>query len=462
MNPLIQFKTITSPLLITFTLVGFALLPRVQAVVPPPDGGYPGFNTAEGTNALFNLTTGSANTAVGWFSLFSNTDGSFNTAAGAGALLFNTANQNTAFGTAALLFNTTGQANTGVGSAALLNNTTGDGNTATGARALTSNTIGSQNTANGTGALQLNTEGDNNTANGTSALILNTTGGQNTAVGSGALFGNNSSDNTAVGFQSLFSNTTGIQNTATGAQALASNTSGQSNTATGYLALLNNQYGNFNNAVGRFALASNTTGMDNTAIGDFAGFNQTTGGGNVYIGSGVTGLAGEGGACYIRSIFGQVSAGGTQVFVNSNHKLGTTTSSKRFKENIKPMDKASEALFSLKPVSFRYKKEIDPASKSQFGLVAEDVERVHPDLVIRDKEGKPYSVRYDQVNAMLLNEFLKEHRRNEEQEAIIARLVATDTRQQKQIEALTAALQKVSNAQLELSKSAPLTVLNDQ
>jgi trimeric autotransporter adhesin len=159
-------------------------------------------------------------------------------------------------------------------------------------------------------------------------------------------------------------------------------------------------------------------------------------------------------ACYIRSIFGQTSANGAQVLINSDNKLATIASSKRFKQDIKAMDKASEALFALKPVSFRYKKEMDPARTSQLGLVAEYVEKVNPDLVVRDKEGKPYSVRYDQVNAMLLNEFLKEHRKNEKQEAMIAR-------QQEQIEALTAGLQKVS-AQLEATKPAPQTVLNNK
>jgi hypothetical protein len=168
----------------------------------------------------------------------------------------------------------------------------------------------------------------------------------------------------------------------------------------------------------------------------------------------MVGVAGESNACCIASIFGQTSASGIPVLINSNNKLGTTTSSKRFKQEVKAMDKASEALFSLKPVSFRYKKEIDPAGTSQLGLVAEDVEKVNPDLVVRDKEGKPYSVRYNQVNAMLLNEFLKEHRKVEEQGAIIAK-------QQKQIEALTAGLQKVS-AQLEASKPAPQVVNNNQ
>ena len=173
-------------------------------------------------------------------------------------------------------------------------------------------------------------------------------------------------------------------------------------------------------------------------------------------------------SCYIGQIFGATSAGGTAVFINSDGRLGTITSSKRFKEEINPMDKASEARFALKPVTFRYKKEIDPAGRSQFGLVAEEVEKVNPDLIVRDKEGKPYSVRYDQVNAMLLNEFLKEHGKVQEQEATITRLTSTDAKQeatiakqQKQIEALTAGLQKVS-AQLEASKPVPQVVNNNQ
>jgi hypothetical protein len=173
------------------------------------------------------------------------------------------------------------------------------------------------------------------------------------------------------------------------------------------------------------------------------------------------GAAGESNACYIASIFGQLSSNGAPVFVNAAGKLATTQSSRRFKDDIKPMDETSETLFSLKPVTFRYKKEIDPVGTSQFGLVAEEVEKVNPDLVVRDKEGKPYSVRYDQVNAMLLNEFLKEHRTVQEQGATITRqrkdFEAAIAQQHKQIEALTAGLQKVS-AQLELNKAAPRTV----
>ena len=186
------------------------------------------------------------------------------------------------------------------------------------------------------------------------------------------------------------------------------------------------------------------------------------------------GVAGESNACYIASIFGQTSANGMPVFINSDNKLGTITSSNRFKEEIKPMDKVSEALFALKPVAFRYKKDIDPAGTPQLGLVAEEVEKVNPDLVVRDKEGKPYSVRYDQVNAMLLNEFLKEHRKVDNLEVTVTQQrkdfeAATTqqqkgfeskiTQQQKQIDALTAGLQKV-NAQLEASKPAAQVVNN--
>jgi hypothetical protein len=349
-------KIITNIIYRTFALFAFAcfaLLPAPNAfgVVPAPDGGYPGGNTAEGQAALLSLTSGGYNTAVGFLSLRSDTTGSFNTGVGAGTLLANTA----------------------------------DSNTATGAGALLSNTTGTFNTANGTFALFSNTVGDGNTASGRGGLASNVSGG----------------GNTAIGFQ---------------------------------------------------ALALNTTGGDNTAIGDSAGFNQTTGSGNVYIGALMQGVAGENNACYIASIFGATSASGIPVLINSNHKLGTTTSSKRFKEDIKAMDKASEALFSLTPVTFRYKKEIDPAGTTQLGLVAEEVERVNPDLVVRDKEGKPYSVRYEQVNAMLLNEFLKAHRRIEEQDKRIDQLTA-------QLKEQALLIQKV-NDKVELNRCAPQTVAN--
>jgi uncharacterized coiled-coil protein SlyX len=367
--------------LASLLLVCLGLLPKAQAVSPPPDGGYPGGNTAEGQDALLSLTSGLYNTALGLFSLRVNTTGSFNTATGAGTLLSNT---------------------------------------------------GSDNTATGAGALLSNTSGVSNTATGESALFSNTTGSFNTADGSGALLENTTgTDNTALGLDALFNNTTG----------------------------------NTNMAIGNAALNSNTTGSDNTVIGFNSGFAVTTANNVICIGARVAG-ANVSNTCYIGSIFGQTSSAGTAVFINSDGKLGTTTSSKRFKDDIKPMDKASEALLALKPVTFRYKKEIDPAGTSQFGLVAEEVEKVNPDLVVRDKEGKPYSVRYDQVNTMLLNEFLKEHRMVQEQKGTIGQLKstvekqeATNAQQQKQIEALTAGLQKVS-AQIEASKPAQQVVNN--
>jgi len=417
-------------------IVCIASLPNARAVVPPPEGGYPNFTTAAGDHALQALTLGLGNTALGTFSLFSVTTGNFNTAVGAGALDLNTADSNTATGAAALLFNTTG----------------------------------TENTANGTAALELNETGSNNTANGAFALFSNTGGSFNTAIGVQALFSNTGSANTgsantATGFQALLSNTTGLNNAANGYQALNSNDVGAGNTATGFQALRSNTAGDRNTAHGESALDGNTTGSTNTAIGFSALINNTTGhdniavgfaGGNVTTASNVICIGALGNnvdnSCFIGQIFGATSSGGTAVFVNSNGRLGTATSSKRFKDEVKPMDKASEALFSLKPVTFRYKKEIDPASISQFGLVAEDVEKVNADLIVRDKEGKPYSVRYDQVNAMLLNEFLKEHRKVEDLEANAAR-------QQRQIEALTEGLHKVS-AQLEVSKPAPQVVDN--
>ena len=325
-----------------------------------------------------------------------------------------------------------GLRNTANGALALLSNTTGSFNTANGAFALFANTTGADNTANGNGALTSNTTGFSNTANGSVALVGNITGHQNTAHGTSA----------------LFNNTTGNFNTATGEQALVSNTTGNGNTA-----------------AGQNALASNTTGSFCTALGEDAGFNVSTANNVICIGFGVGG-ANVSNSCYIGSIFGQTSSGGVAVFIDSAGKLGTLTSSRRFKEGIKPMEQASEALFALKPVTFRYKKEIEPAGTSQFGLVAEDVEKINPDLVVRDKKGKPHSVRYDQVNAMLLNEFLKEHRTVQElkstaakQGANAAKQEAIIAHQQKQIEALTAGLQKVS-AQIEASKPPPQVVNN--
>jgi len=415
-------------------IVCIGLLPRAQAVSPPPPGGYPNFTTAAGDHALQALTLGLGNTALGTFSSFSVTTGGFNTAVGAGALDLNTADSNTATGAAALLFNTTGTENTANGTAALEFNDTA-----------------SDNTANGAFALFSHVSGNGNTANGWHALFSDTSGQVNTAIGAGALAsddnGFNGSFNTAVGASALFSNNAG-DNTAIGAGALQGNTSGNENLAIGVSALVTNQ-----------------TGNRNIALGSFAGSGLMTGSDNIYIGYNLGATAGESNACYIKSIFGQTNNLGSAVFIDANNKLGTLTSSKRFKEDIQPMDKASDALFALKPVSFHYKKQIDPAGKSQFGLVAEDVEKVNPDLVVRDKEGKAYSVRYDQVNAMLLNEFLKEHNEVQSLEAQLApqqqEFGSKLSQQDKHIESLSAGLQKGS-AQLEMSRRAPEMAANNQ
>ena len=277
------------------------------------------------------------------------------------------------------------------------------------------------------------------------------------------------SQNTAEGEDALFSLITGFNNTTIGFKALFSLTTGNNNTASGFEALNNNSTGGFNTAIGFVALLSNTTGSDNIALGFQAGQNLTTGSNNIDIGNlGVAGdskririgTAGTQTKTFIAGISGATVAGGVGVIVGSNGQLGTVVSSNRFKDAIKPMDKASEAILALRPVTFYYKKELDPDGIPQFGLVAEQVEKVNPDLVARDEEGKPYTVRYEAVNAMLLNEFLKEHRTVQELKSAAAKHEAIIAHQQKQIEALTAGLQKVS-AEVELSKPAPRTVVSN-
>jgi len=221
---------------------------------------------------------------------------------------------------------------------------------------------------------------------------------------------------------------------------------------------LHNDSGDYNTAIGLFALGSVTTGFSNTGLGRSAGTSVTTADHVICIGDNVSG-ANVSNSCYIGGIWQQ--PGGSQaVYVNAGGKLGALASSRRFKDEIKPMEHASEVIYQLNPVSFRYKPEIEPGRPASFGLIAEEVETVNPDLVLRDQEGRPYTVRYEQVNAMLLNEFLKEHRKNEQQESKLKEQEAKIARQEKQIEGLTAGLQKVS-AQLELNKPAPQTVVND-
>jgi Chaperone of endosialidase len=360
-------KTITNmmyPTLVALSLVCFGLSPTAQAQLsPPPDGGYPGQNTAEGDDALFSLTDGTDNTAVGFDALYSHTEG---------------------FGC-----------------------------TAIGSQALYSNTIGSHNIA--------------------------------------------------IGFQALYSNIFGSRNVAIGLQTLIASTTGMRNTGTGFEAVALNTTGSNNSGYGHKALFSNTTGGGNIALGSDAGFNLTTGDNNIDIGN--AGVAGESSTIrigtqgtqtrtFIAGISGTTMPGGTGVVIDANGRLGVKPSSKRFKDEIKPMDKASEAILALNPVTFRYKKELDADGIPQFGLVAEDVAKVNPDLVVKDAQGKVYTVRYEAVNAMLLNEFLKEHRKNEEQQKQINVLTA-------QLKEQSAQIQKVS-AQLETSKPAPQVVNNNQ
>jgi len=429
-------------LFITLALACFVLSPDAQAILPAPtpDGAYPNWNTVEGSGALFNVTTGGFNTAIGGNALNEDRIGSSNTAVGAFALAGNSQ----------------GSQNVAVGHGALRNNLNTSGNTATGYQALYDNTGGGGNTAMGFKALYQNTTGLLNTATGTQALWNNTTGHDNTAAGEDALYSNTTGyGNVGIGFSALFSNTTGVDNVACGGIALPDNTTGS-----------------FNIAIGVGALNNNTTGSNNIALGE-AGLGVMTADNVICIGNELGVVPDVSNTCFIGNIRGVTTQNNDAipVLVDSRGQLGTVSSSRRFKTDIKAIDKASESILSLKPVSFRYKVHTDMTP--QFGLIAEEVAEVNPELVIYDPDGKPYTVRYDAVNAMLLNEFLKEHRKVEKQdtitsqlesmvakqEATVAKQEATIARQQKEIEALTVGLQKVTD-QLALSIPALRTVLN--
>ena len=389
-------------------------------------------NTANGSSALYYNAGGYNNTADGYAALTFNTNGFQNTASGYYALNQNTSgNNNTASGADALLENTTGNNNTASGASALLNNMTGGGNTATGASALKNNLTGSDNTAIGTYALLANTIGANNTAVGINALYSNTNGGFNAAGGNAALYSNTSgSENTAFGDSALYSNTSGGNNTASGENALGANTTGSDNVALGTDALFFNLTGNNNTAVGVESLIQ-SSGSGNVALGYFAGYNVGSGNDNIHIAN--SGFSGDDSTIrigaqstqtktFIAGIYGATAASGVPVYVNSSGQLGTLTSSARFKTDIQSMGDASDTLLALHPVTYKYKPEIDPQGLPQFGLVAEEVEKVNPALVAHDQDGKIYTVRYEAVNAMLLNEFLKQHQTVAEQKAEIDKL----------------------------------------
>jgi uncharacterized coiled-coil protein SlyX len=371
-----QYKTTA---LIAIACLG--ILPAAKAVTPAPDGGYANENTAEGTSALFSLTTGFGNTGLGFQALASDTTGGGNTAIGGRTLRFNTASNNTAIGWQSLYKNTTGYGNTAVG---------------------------------------------------TSALELNTTGGYNNAHG----------------LQALFHNASGSYNNAHGYAALYYNTTGSGNDAFGTFALYSNTTSCCNDAYGDNALAQ-STGTNNTAIGDFAGITLGRGDGNVYVGAGVFGVNGESNTTRIRNIGTTAIVGGTTVVIDGtgsvgDGRLGVASSSRRFKRDIQPMGESSETLFELKPVTFRPKDDITPDRLKLYGLIAEDVEKVNPDLVTYNQRGEVTTVRFEAVNAMLLNEFLKEHRKVEEQGKTIAELRSTIAQQQKGMEALAAQVKEQS------------------
>jgi len=331
--------------------------------------------------------------------------------------------------------------------------------TAIGFQTLLSNTSGNENTAIGYQALDHNSDGANNTASGAEALNSNTSGSYNTAIGYQALNDNTTGgDNVAAGYGALIRNMTGSGNTASGIDALFTNVSGDDNTAYGYGAITFGTNGSDNTAVGMDALAEVEGGKNNIGIGINAGYDIEGGNNDIDIGDHADEFPGESDTirigetigptqtvCYIAGIENATVSQGAQVYIDTNGQLGVKSSSERFKQNIQTMGDASDVLLSLRPVIYQYKPEIDPKGTPQFGLVAEEVEKVSSDLVIHDKAGKPYTVRYDAVNAMLLNEFLKEHQRVEEQEQTIAA-------QEKEIQTLTDSVTKLTQEMDKLAR----------
>jgi hypothetical protein len=341
---------------------------------------------------------------------------------------------NTGIGTGALQFNTIGRWNTAIGVDALGDNTEGRFNTAVGVNALWHNSTGTSNTATGLGALQTNTTGNSNTATGSGALSSNTTGWNNTASGDSALHDNSTgTDNVATGMAALTANTVGFNNTASGAWALTSNTEGNLNTGNGQSAMLSNTTGNSNTAIGVESLSGNTTGSSNIAIGYLAGADLTTGDRNIAIGN--RGAAGESNTIrignanhsrvFVHGIEG-VTTGindAVSVIIDSNGQLGTVSSSLRYKEDINDMGEASGRLLDLKPVTFRYKDSRGNGEKPlEYGLIAEEVAQVFPDLVVFDSTGQPKTVKYRLLSSLLLNELQKQHTQLDGQVAAIEEL----------------------------------------
>jgi hypothetical protein len=396
-----------------------------------------------------------------------------------GTLILNTlGTQNTGVGLGALAAGTTGNYNTAVGYNALINNTTGGGDTASGAQALNSNTTGYNNTASGAFALSYNTTGGNNTASGANALEYNSTGNNNTASGASALQDNTTGvNNTASGYQALGSNTTGHYNTANGGFALNSNTTGTDNTASGYwallsnttggentasglLALYNNTTGGNNTASGACALCSITTGSNNTALGYYAGNNLTTGNYNMMIGNEGTSpddhtirMGDVQTKTFIAGIRGTITgvSDAVPVVIDENGQLGTISSSRRFKEDIQDMGDVSSGLMRLRPVTYRYKQPYADGTKPlDYGLIAEEVAEVYPDLVVTNKEGQVETVQYQKLTPMLLNEVQKQSRHAQRQDETIQVL----REQNRKLEARLAALEALLSGKGSMTATA--------
>lgn len=335
--------------------------------------------------------------------------------------------------------------NTCIGTEVLSNNISGGFNSALGFRALFSNTTGSYNSALGINALYFNTTGINNVSIGVSSLVYNTTGNNNSALGT----------------YSLYSNTIGYENSAMGFSAIGANTSGKNNSAVGYNALRNN-----------------TTGANNTAIGHSAGYNLTTGSNNVDIAN--IGVAGESAAirigtqgvhasAYLAGVYGVNVPNASFVTVTPSGQLGIYVSSRRYKEDIKPMDSVSDKLLELRPVTFRYKKADEEGRKPiQYGLIAEEVDEIMPELVVRNKDGSPETVAYQYIPSLLLNEYQKQHRELITQKAALSEIKAVlassetkETISAQQINELKSQhkidLQKIADLQAQIDKLNAIT-----
>jgi hypothetical protein len=314
------------------------------------------------------------------------------------------------------------------------------------------------NTAGGTNALFANTTGSNNTAFGLNALFANTTGSLNTASSAYALFSNSTGSlNTAYGYAALFANTTGGANTASGLYALLLNSTGSNNTASGLYALLSNSTGSNNTASGAYALFSNPTGTNNIAIGYSAGSGLTTGSNNIYLGnvgtateSNTMHLGGSQTQTFIAGISG-VPVSGSVVLISNTGQVGIQASSLRYKYDIAPMGARSHALLQLRPVTFRYKQ--DAQGEQQYGLIAEEVAKVYPELVTRGATGDIEAVRYHELTPMLLNELQHQQRQLAVQAQELATLKAQNARlraavlqQQERDAALAARLERLEAA----------------